>query len=429
MSNNSFDDIDNGLGYILLFRLIVWGYIGMVLSLFGIIGNIITIIVLISPSMRKTSTNIYLTAISCSNILFLLIFIPSYSIKYLLGYDVYMSNQPPFAFEILLTRLPTTPVYNTILLSIIYLTIGLSMDRLILIKFPLKSKRILTKRVTFVSILLIYIFSIVYCVPYWLEQRYIPEVKQCRLTEIGKRIYKYIRIYIYIPVVYVIPLVTLTCINKTIIQNLVAKKRHKQSLTGRTTRKKTADYHITLMLVIVIIAFVLSQLPLLILNVWFAIDSHNLQDSLKFHSLNSIGILLIVLNTSTNFLLYCFFGQQFRETLLKFIVKLLPKHTKKFNVQKRTSKSIQLPLLIHSRISGTASITTINDSKFINTRPNESSSPLDQIPTIISKEEFCPLLTSTTIPMIDSPEQITILEERSQLNSSRIKNQVFVITV
>ena len=84
MSNNSSDDgIDSGLDYILLFRLIVWGYVGLVLSLFGIVGNIITILVLISPSMRTTSTNIYLTAISCSNILFLLIFIPSYSIKYL----------------------------------------------------------------------------------------------------------------------------------------------------------------------------------------------------------------------------------------------------------------------------------------------------------------------------------------------------------
>ena len=418
MSNSSYDETDHGVGYILLFRLIVWGYIGMILSLFGIIGNIITIIILISPSMRKTSTNIYLTAISCSNIIFLLIFIPSYSIKYLLGYNVYMTNQPPFAFEILLTRLPTTPVYNTILLSIIYLTIGVSMDRLILIKYPLKSKRILTKRVTLITILLIYIFCIVYCIPYWLEQQYIPELKQCQLTEIGKKIYKYIRIYIYIPVVYVIPFVTLTFINQTIIQNLVAKKRHRQSLTAKNNRKKNSDYHITLMLVIVIIVFVLSQLPLLILNVWYAIDSEKLADSLKFHALNSIGVLLIVLNTSTNFLLYCFFGQKFRETLVEFFLHLCPKHTKKLNLK---SRSTQLPLQMESRISANTSSTITIDSKLTKAKPNESSS--------IPIEEIYPLLPSNLSHFIDSNEQIIAIEENSQLNSSLNENQVFILTV
>jgi hypothetical protein len=41
------------------------------------------------------------------------------------------------------------------------------MDRLILIKFPLKAKCI-----TLITILLIYIFSIIYCIPYRLEQYY-----------------------------------------------------------------------------------------------------------------------------------------------------------------------------------------------------------------------------------------------------------------
>ncbi|CAF1027956.1 unnamed protein product [Rotaria sordida] len=294
MSNNSFNaDLDSNLNYILLFRLIVWGYFGMVLSLFGIIGNIITMLVLISPSMRTTSTNIYLTALSCSNILFLLMFIPSYSIRYLLDYRLYMTNQPPSAFEILLIRLPTTPVYNTILLSMIYITIAVSMDRLILVKFPLKAKRMLTQCTTLITILLIYIFCIVYCMLYWLEQRYIPELKQCRLTNIANK-------------------------------------------------KNRTDYHITLMLITMIIAFVICQLPLLILNVWYAIDPHGAYYNHLFHKLNSIGILLIVCNTSTNFLLYCFFGQKFRQTLIEFILQILPKQYKQTNIQKRSSKLIQL---------------------------------------------------------------------------------------
>ncbi|CAF3371793.1 unnamed protein product [Rotaria socialis] len=341
MSNNSsLIDHSSSLDYILLLRLIVWGYIGMVLSLFGIVGNIITVLVLISPSMRTTSTNIYLTALSCSNILFLLIFIPSYSLRYLIGYELYKTNQPPFAFEILLTRLPTSPIYNTILLSIIYLTIAVSMDRLILVQFPLKARQILTQRATLITIILIYAFSIVYCIPYWLEQRYVPDLKTCVLTSIGQRIHKYTRIYIYIPVVYLIPFATLTCINVTIIQNLIAKKRRKKHLCGKANKKKQADYHITLMLVTVVIVFVLCQLPLLILNAWYAIDPHGSYHNFLFQSLNIIGILLIVFNTSTNFLLYCFFGQKFRQTLIEFMLRMLPKQRKPANMQTRISKIV-----------------------------------------------------------------------------------------
>ncbi|CAF3546768.1 unnamed protein product [Rotaria socialis] len=325
-SNSSNPNSDHSLDYIILFRLVVWGYAGLAISLFGIVGNIITIIVLMSPSLRIISTNIYLIALSCSNILFLLIFIPSYPIRYLIGYSAYTANQPPLAFEILLSRLPTTTVYNATLLSIIYLTIGLSIDRLISIKFPLKSKTILTKRVTLMTILFIYIFSIVYCIPYFLEQSYVPELKQCRLTNIGKKIHKYIRIYIYIPVVYVIPIVTLTCINIAVIKHLIETKRQKQSLCEKPNEKIHTDYHITLMVVCITIAFVFCQTSLAVLNAWFVIDPHGSIKSLKFHILNTITIILVVFYISTNFLLYFVFGKTIRSTLIQYISNIFSKH-------------------------------------------------------------------------------------------------------
>ena len=384
MPNASADDEgDYGLDTILLFRLIGWGYVGMVLSLFGIAGNIITIVVLISPSMRTTSTNIYLTALSCSNILFLLIFIPSYSVRYLLGYNVYMSNLPPFAFEILLTSLPTTPIYNTISLSIIYLTIAVSMDRLILVIFPLKAKLILTKRTTLITILLIYAFSIVYCIPYWFEQRFVPELKKCQLTTFGIRIHKYTRIYIYIPVVYLIPFVTLTCINITIIQSLIAKKRRKQHMCAKPNKKKAADYRITLMLVTVVIFFVLSQLPLLVLNVWYAIDPVHSSDYLSFHALNSIGILFIVFNTSTNILLYCFFGQKFRQTLVEFLLHPLSSHSKKAQLSTRSTRRTEFAIEVQQRRPDKAVTPTAVDMKRTN------------LSTVTVQSETRPLLSST----------------------------------
>ena len=422
MSNNSSTADGYDGYYILLFRLILWGYVGMVLSLFGIVGNIITILVLISPSMRTTSTNIYLTALSCSNILFLLIFIPSYSMRYLIGFPLYITDQPPFALEILLSRLPTTPVYNTILLSIIYLTIAVSMDRLILVKFPLKAKQILTPRTTLIAILLIYIFSILYCIPYWLEQRYDPVHKRCQLTEIGKKIHIYIRIYIYIPVVYLFPFVVLTCINITIIQSLVAKKRRKKSLCANMSKKKQGDYHITLMLVMVIIVFVLCQLPLSILNAWHAIDAEHANVSLIFHSINSLGVLLTVFNTSTNFLLYCFFGQKFRQTLIEFVFHFFPNYQKRSSVQTRTSRLSDkttinnLPISLqrseqNPRISVTVPTPTVTTTSTSNEfRKSTELNHLSHINPTNCLEESTPLILPS--------EQISIVNEHTPFQSS-----------
>ena len=419
MSNNSSDgEIDSGLNYILLIRLIVWGYAGIVISLFGIVGNIITILVLVSPSMRTTSTNIYLTALSCSNILFLLLFIPSYSIRYLIGYKLYIANQPPFAFELLLARLPTTPIYNTILLSIIYLTIAVSTDRLILIKMPLKAKHILTQRATVITILLIYLFSIVYCIPYWLEQRFDPELKQCQLTTIGKRIHKYTRIHAYIPIVYVIPFVTLAFINITIIQSLIAKKRRKKKLGAKTNKKKQADYYITLMLVTVIILFVLCQLPLLVLNAWFAIDPKGSSGSRAFHTLNSLGILLMVFNSSTNFLLYCFFGQKFRQTLIEFVLKRLPNQKKQGRSQSRTplangqARLSALPIKQPPppvKLSNENVISTIVENTQITKLPSNDVEPtLDDVKVDLVEE---------TRPLISTSDQVLIVNENASLKS------------
>jgi hypothetical protein len=352
--------------------------------------------------------------------------------RYLLGYKLFLTNQPPFAFEILLIRLPTTPVYNTISLSIIYLTIAVSTDRLILVKFPLKAKQTLTTRTTLIAILLIYIFCIIYCIPYWLEQRYIPELKQCRFTSIGRKIYKYTRIYIYIPVVYLFPFVTLTCINITIIQDLIAGKRRKESLGAKTTKKKQADHHITLMLVTVIIVFVLCQLPLLILNIWYAIDPLKHQ-GLFFHTLNSIGVLLIVFNTSTNFLLYCFFGQKFRQTLVRFILNIVTDPHKQSILQARISKLAQQqqtiipPLtaqqkLAEQRISSGNSSSTTNDLNITKTKSTELDK---QISTNISSEK--PTINTLqrqeeSSPLLDNSEQILIVNENNPPNANHNLN-------
>ncbi|CAF4415557.1 unnamed protein product [Rotaria socialis] len=96
-------------------------------------------------------------------------------------YDLAFGRQGNlYVTELLNSRIRMFPIDKSSCVK----AIGLPIDRLISIKFPSKSKHILTKRVTLMTILFIYIFSIVYCTPYLLEQSYVPELKQCHLTNI-----------------------------------------------------------------------------------------------------------------------------------------------------------------------------------------------------------------------------------------------------
>ena len=161
MSNNS-SLIHNSdiFYYSVMSRLILWGYIGLFVSILGIIGNIITIFILLSPPMRTVSTHIYLTALSCSDIIYLLMYIPSYSMRYLINYRIYLQRGPTSTFDIRLAQVPLTFLYNIILFSNIYITIAVSIDRLISVKYPLKAKQFVTQRTTVFVIMFVYIFSL-----------------------------------------------------------------------------------------------------------------------------------------------------------------------------------------------------------------------------------------------------------------------------
>ncbi|CAF2717911.1 unnamed protein product [Rotaria sp. Silwood2] len=176
-------------------------------------------------------------------------------------------------------------------------------------------------------------------------------------------------------------------------------------------------------LIHLIIVFVLCQFPLLILNAWYAIDPHGSYHNLLFQSLNTIGVLLIVFNTSTNFLLYCFFGQKFRQTLIEFILHILPTKRKSTSLQNRSTKSIQSQQKQSSeknhqevqRILSKNSESIRNSIKHNNHNNNIKPNELNQ--QIVNDKLNQNSIQSTSItqevshPLITKSEQILIINE------------------
>jgi hypothetical protein len=414
MLNNSFTiDVDDII-YGELIKHILLGYVGMVLALFGIVGNIITILVLISPSMRTASTNIYLIALSSSNILFLLMVIVFVSASRISEYRSFMKSQVQSTFIDFVNRVPHTPIIHALLVSIIYLTIAVAVDRLITIKHSFKAKQIITQRSTLIVILLIYIFSIIYSIPFWLERQYNPVLKIRVYTDIGWKMYKYIGRYIHFPVTHLIPIIILTCIHITIIKNLIAKKRRKRSLGIKTNITKQTDDYIILILVTVIIAFILCKLPLSILVVWYAIYPDDPKNKLISDLLIIISEFLFILNASTNFLIHCFFGEKFRQILMEFILRVMPNHDGQRNLPRQSLENQNLQAPEPKQIILARNSSTANDMKK-SIDVNDSSNQSFIQNSSINHQEISPLIMTDL-------DEITVIHEDVRSKSDKNLN-------
>jgi neuromedin U receptor 2 len=346
---------------IIKLRYIVYGFICLPISVIGVLLNSLTIIILLHPRMRNFSTNIYLTALSVANIVCLINYIFLYSLRYLISYENFKLqvldslstkyNKNGLFYENFLNMIlwAWSPIFTTFQLFAIYLTCSVTVDRWIYLYFPFKADRLLTKKTTITVILCILLFCIIYNVPRWFEvtyEKYFDDRTNTTLyyagpTEFGKNptVRTILNYYVYIISVYCLPFLVLLIVNIGIIHKLIATKERKSVLLGvkkvvkkndssiknenesvvtkPLVKKKSAvnftnkiDPKITFMILAVVISFFICQFPYLLVTI-LSVKHENT----KFlHKLKLISDSLATVSCSVNFLIYCVFGQKFRET-------------------------------------------------------------------------------------------------------------------
>lgn len=377
------------------------------LALLGIILNGFTMLVLLHPRMRSFSTNAYLTTLSFANIGCLVSFLFMHSLRYLLSYDsfrlgIISSSADVTSYEnfINLVYGIWTPLLATFQLFAIYLTCAVTVDRWIYVTWPLKADKICTMRNTFIAILALLIFCLVYNLPRWFEIQAIQKISpntnktyyQATLTDFAKHpVYSLImQRYAYFIFVYGLPFFILIIANICIALKLIEAKRRKKRLLGNNTSSSSTmsksmhstirngsaqksllaanqnetttsadvnnnqiqmesvvnkssnvksnnnassstltksqsnlnsvainrrsngrklDTRVTAMVIAVVVVFFLCQFPYLIVNILAYKYSKN-----KYFQFSKAACdFLAVLNCCLNFIIYCLFGQKFRE--------------------------------------------------------------------------------------------------------------------
>lgn len=350
-----------------------------VLTFFGIAGNLLSIIVLINLINRNRhkvfSLYIILISLAISDTLILLLNFLVNFVANCFDYVEWSWFFIPYQYQGYLI-VTIWPLIMSFQMSSIYLTLLISYDRWRAICQPLKSARSMySSKILLKIIVLIFSFCIAYNIPRWLEFKVekqnftIPHaltyiryhLHQCSenslilqflsrvnysdhnnssmdqlpyaigvhceaymypfaKTELATHIYfKYVYISaFYFTFVFLIPLIFITICNIQLV--LAIRDNKKQWL--EISRLQRKEMHETKVPLIIVLLFYVLGLPPSFINLldsssdYIAMFSTN---SELWNSLVSISNLCVLINASSNFVIYCMLGKKFRMALIRLL--------------------------------------------------------------------------------------------------------------
>ncbi|CAH2004004.1 unnamed protein product [Acanthoscelides obtectus] len=209
-------------------RFVVCGLFINLVGLLGLIGNIISMIILSRPQMRSSINYLLIGLARIDTVLIvtsiLLFGLPSvypYSGLFFTYYYIVFPHIAPLAY-------PLAMVSQT---ASVYLTVTISLERFVAVCFPLKAKSLCTYGRARIYVIAIVIFSVLYNVPRLFEGTvqqeydrklnitiYCPSISKLRSDPQYKRIYVH---WLYLICMYLLPFLALAILNGCIYKQVV----------------------------------------------------------------------------------------------------------------------------------------------------------------------------------------------------------------
>lgn len=204
----------------------------------------------------------------------------------------------------------------------IYLTILVTLNRYISVCHPYRASRLCSVKYARRQVAVVCFFALLFSLPRFFEYDVSGEWRLVETALLKHTVYKvvYSNLF-YFLVLFFVPLLTLAFLNQRLITALRETRRKRAQLLRQM---KDAPSHseddITLMLIVVVMVFVVFQTPAMFTQV---LDS-SLSNSDRlcpswFFFYARISDLLVVANSSINFIIYCFCSRRFRQILRNLV--------------------------------------------------------------------------------------------------------------
>lgn len=291
------------------------GVVTTVIVLTGLVANSLTLVVLHQHS-TFTSTQCYLSTLAVWDSIVLL------STGLLIGLPELSKHYSHLVYPYVVSYIyPLALVAQT---ATIWLTVAFTTERYIAVCHPLRASGFgaifVAKRV----IIAVSVFAVLYNLPRWFEFRPVAVAGGADNATVSVMLTRtafgldttYLLVYysyLYLPFMCFLPVLVLCTLNAF----LVVAVRRASVDRQRMNVKMSSENNVTVMLVAVVMVFIVCQVPALVYNFAYALDSDATTRMFEYRMLSHARNFLVNLNSAVNFLLYCAFGRTFRRIFLE----------------------------------------------------------------------------------------------------------------
>lgn len=299
------------------FRIIIYVFVIGFFCLFGFVGNAISITVLRKDRDKKNTTFWLLQALAVADTSYLFTSVFIYTLQTITDYTNWCPAMKTTFPYILPYVWPCASITQTITVWIILL---ITIHRYIAISRPLTARTMNPKYIK-VAAVMIYIFAVLYNLSTFFERKVIV----CENGQVLKKGTSLQENQTYFLIYHIImhslfktvgPLLVLVVLTFGLVKELKKARIVQENLTHN------GAYHnnITYMLVVVVIVFIVCELPDTLWRIIYSLQKYgnvkNISDDFIVYS-NIVTHALLAFNSSVNFLIYGFTGTQFRNDLKK----------------------------------------------------------------------------------------------------------------
>ena len=287
------------------FVIITWGYIVPVLSFIGVIFNLLCLLVLLSRDLHW-SCYTYLAALSTTDFLLLL----------LMGVNGighgHFSKDIQWAYFEANVYLPVGSIVSSMSSC---LTVTVTIERFILLYFPIKARSICTPPLARLTVAIIVAVTTIFNIPRFFM--YKVDGPTVTLTDFGKgpfgQFLSWFNMLVFSFGVYTVLLV----LNVLLIRRLSTNKQSRVSSDGRLTvpRHNKEDIRLTRMMIAIVTIYILADLPSALVSrtTLGAILGQEgpLLKSEAYENALCVASILTVIQISANFVVYCLLNNKF----------------------------------------------------------------------------------------------------------------------
>lgn len=301
-----------------------------IICVFGILGILLTVVVLSKKNMH-TSTNSYLMALSVADLIFLIL------LATVLAEECFVPNTTPF-FNYMIYATFAAIFMNIFLLTSIWVTVMLAVERYIAICQPFLATKLCTVQKAWVIIAIIFVVAFLCRLPNFWENSIVtvydtftnqswayPAPNNFSENE------HYVSIYPWAidgVVTSIVPFLLLLVLNAALIWEVKKSTKYMASNLGLGAKSAATaqreERQITFMLIGIIIVFFICQAPYVIytaiVSMLKTMDQYAVI-SPGFMLFRSITMLLLTLKSAINFIIYCWFSEKFRATLKRTLCR------------------------------------------------------------------------------------------------------------